>query len=229
MTTLRRTIHPEVRVIDGQKGVADYIASDQTLDSYHEVIRADGWRFNRFQKNAPFVNTHRYDSIEDVLGKVTDYRVEGKQLIERVQWAIDVEENKLAQLGWKMTAAGYLKAVSVGFQPTKVLTPYSPDQKGWKWQLNDLGLTAEQAPRAIYVEQEQLELSTCVVGINPNAVARAYKAGAITDAELDTFSSELARHVPASPATDPADAALAFRQARQREFLDALRKIIKTI
>jgi phage/plasmid-associated DNA primase len=43
-------------------------------------------------------------------------------LVETVKWAHDVPENRLAQLGYAMTKAGHLKAVSVGFIPTKMLT-----------------------------------------------------------------------------------------------------------
>ena len=69
------------------------------------------------------MDSHDYSTIGKCLGKVIDFRVEGAQLIERVQWAIDVPENQLAQIGWKMTEAGYLKAVSVGFFPVKYVTP----------------------------------------------------------------------------------------------------------
>ena len=116
---LIRTIHPEVRVIDAKAGVVEYIASDESIDCHREIIKAAGWRFDNFRKNAPFVDSHNYDSIECLLGRVTDFRVEGRQLIERVQWAVDVAEQPLARLGFNMTQAGYLKAVSVGFFPVK--------------------------------------------------------------------------------------------------------------
>ena len=112
------------------------------------------------------------------------------QLIERVQWAIDVPENKLAQIGWKMTEAGYLKAVSVGFFPVKYLTPNSGE--AWTEQLKELGLPADAAVRTIYTEQEQVELSCCVVGANPERLAKAYQAGAINEADIkNTFQGIL--------------------------------------
>lgn len=181
---ITRTIHPQIRIKDAAKGICEYIASDESVDSYHEVIRADGWRFNRFQKNAPFVNSHRYGSIEDILGKVIDFRIEGRQLVETVQWAIDVEENSLARLGWKMLEAGYLKAVSVGFEPVKMMSSYNTDPGVWRKQVADLGFKPENAIRTIYFEQEQIELSTCVVGANSNAVAqKAWADGLFDDSE----------------------------------------------
>ncbi|HEY3853504.1 MAG TPA: hypothetical protein VGO67_03820 [Verrucomicrobiae bacterium] len=68
-----------------------------------------------FQKNAPFVDSHNYTSIDCLLGKVVDFRVKNRQLIETVKWAIDVPSNVLAIKGFAMMQAGYLKAVSVGF------------------------------------------------------------------------------------------------------------------
>jgi len=170
------------------------------------------------------VDSHDYSTIEKCLGKVIDFRVEGGQLIERVQWAIDVPENTLAQVGWKMTQAGYLKAVSVGFFPVQYVTPHSGEE--WTRQLKELGLPADAAVRTIYTEQEQVELSCCVVGSNPNALAKAYQAGAINDADIQTLSREFSPRENGRAADCPAPAAPAPEQARAR-FLEELQKALK--
>jgi HK97 family phage major capsid protein len=185
MNPIRRQIHPETRIVDARKGIVDYVASDETLDSYKEIIRASGWRFTNFAKNAPFVDSHDYSTISKCLGRVIDFRVANGQLIERVQWAIDVPENELAQIGWKMTAANYIKAVSVGFFPTKFLTPNSG--QAWTDALAELELTGDTEVRTIYTEQEQVELSACIIGANPNALAKARSDGIIGDGHLDRF------------------------------------------
>jgi hypothetical protein len=220
---LRRLIHPEVRVVDARLGVVDYVASDESIDSYKEVIRAAGWRFTHFAKNAPLVDSHDYSTIGKCLGKVIDFRVEGARLIERVQWAIDVPENQLAQIGWKMTAAGYLKAVSVGFFPVKYVTPQSGGE--WTRQLQELGLPPDAAVRTIYTEQEQVELSCCVVGSNPNALAKAWQAGAINDADIETLSLEYSQRENGRAADCPAPAAPSREQA-WAGFLEELQKAI---
>jgi phage portal protein BeeE len=222
--TLRRLIHPEVRMVDERRGIVDYIASDESIDSYREVIRAAGWRFTHFAKNAPFVDSHDYSTIGKCLGRVIDFRVEGAQLIERVQWAIDVPENQLAQIGWKMTAAGYLKAVSVGFFPVKYVTPSSGEE--WSRQMKELGLGPEAPVRTIYTEQEQVELSCCVVGSNPNALAKALRAGAINRADIETLSLEYSQRENGRAADCPAPAAPAPEQARRR-FLEELERALQ--
>jgi len=221
---LRRLIHPEVRVVDARRGIVDYIASDESIDSYKEIIRAAGWRFTNFARNAPFVDSHDYSTIGKCLGKVIDFRVEGARLIERVQWAIDVPENQLARIGWKMTEAGYLKAVSVGFFPVKYVTPSSGEE--WTRQLKELGLPGDAAVRTIYTEQEQVELSCCVVGSNPNALAKAWQAGAINDADIETLSLEYSQRENGRAADCPAPAAPAPGQARAG-FLEELQRAMK--
>ena len=210
--TLRREIHPETRVIDQAKGIVEYIASNQAIDSYNEIIRADGWKFNRFSKNAPFVDSHNYGSIDCLLGQVVDYKIDGKNLVETVKWAIDVPSNELAQKGFQMTAAGYLKAVSVGFMPTKYVTKWDSNPTQFQEQCESLNLKPSDNVRVIYLEQEQLELSACVIGANPDAVARAYKAGILDDSWLEKISVSLAKRKIADSTDSPA----AVEKARQR-------------
>jgi hypothetical protein len=227
MQKLIRTIHPEIRIESAKDGIVTYTASDETIDSYREVIRANGWRFNHFAKNAPFVDSHEYSRIENMLGKVIDFRVVGKQLVETVKWAIDVAENKVAQLGWKMTEAGYLKAVSVGFWPVKTLTPHA-DTKGFNEALKDMGMPDNAPVRAIYTEQEQIELSAVVIGANPNALAKSYKAGVLNDDDLDLISGEYAKRNSGTLAVQDEQANV--QRARQRAaFLEKLHSTIKKI
>lgn len=216
--TLRRTIHPQTRVLDAPAGLVEYVASDETCDSYNEVIRARGWKFDLFEKNAPFVDSHKYDSIEHLLGKVVDFQVKGGQLVETVKWAVDagLPETHLANIGFRMTAAGHLKAVSVGFFPEEFVTP--ANQKEFQKQLGELKLAKGQIPSRIFTRQQQVELSSCVIGANPNALARAFKAEVITEADLNFLeklnSREKSRNEIAGAATRPADAALAYQRAR---------------
>jgi len=187
--TLHRSLACETRVLSAESGLVEYIASDESLDSYAEVIAAKGWRFNRFAKNAPFVDSHDYYSIDKLLGRVVSARVVGRALVETVQWAKDVEENALARLGWKMTLGGFLKAVSVGFFPVKWARNGS---EGFAQACAEIGMAMENATgiRAIYLEQEQIELSACIIGANPNALAKSFAEGCIGDADLASVGFE---------------------------------------
>ena len=228
----RALLSAEVRVLSEKDGLVEYVASDETIDSYREIIRVDGWRFDQFAKNSPFVNTHDYGDIRNLLGKVMDWRVDKRQrrLVETVQWAIDAKlpEDHPVNIGWKLTMAGYLKAVSVGFYPTKYATKWDQNPTDFYSELNELGLKDTDQVRCIYIEQQQIELSACVIGANPNALqmaAKAYKAGVLNDAQLETISSELAKREPVPATAVPADVAATRRQARER-FLGKFNQLI---
>ena len=192
----RREIHPVTKTLDAQKGIVEYVASDESLDRDREILSASGWRFSNFAKNSPFLDNHHYDSIGSMLGKVLDARVENKQLVETVQWAIDVPDNTLAQLGFKMTDAGYLKAVSIGGFPIKVAT--NDGSRQFKELLKSFGQPDNAPVKRIFLEQEQVELSACSLAANTNALAKSYKAGLLTDADLD-FISRLPLQKSAEP------------------------------
>lgn len=182
-TTTRRSLNTTVKVLSEKEGLIEYIASDETLDSHREIVKASGWRFNRFAKNAPFVDSHDYWTIGKLLGRVTSAKVENGQLIEEVKWAIDVPGCDLAKLGFDLTVKGYLKAVSVGFMPVKYALPGTEE---FAKACADMKLSTDTVARlrCIYLEHEQIELSACIIGSNPEALARAYQAGDIKDETL---------------------------------------------
>ncbi len=179
----RRNLNVSARILSEADGLVEYVASDATLDSYNESILVSGWRFDLFAKNSPFVDSHNYWSIEAMLGRVVGARVEGNQLIERVQWAKDIPEHKLATIGWKLTVGGFLKAVSVGFRSEMHVYP---GDSAWTSYAKEAGLSEEESKkcRRIFVKQQQLELSACVIGANPAAVAKAFEAGCLREADL---------------------------------------------
>lgn len=232
----RATLAAEIRVLDDKQGIVEYIASDETIDSYREIIRVDGWKFDQFEKNAPFVDTHSYHSIEKLLGEVVDWRIDkrNRRLIETVKWAKDVESNKLAKFGWDMIQAGFgPKAVSVGFYPEEYVSKWDATdaqlRPTWLQQLEALGLDEKETNvRCIYIKQQQIELSACILGANPNALqmtAKAFKAGAISDEQLEMISRELADRESDTSADDSGDVDVSRRQTRSKQFSEKLRRI----
>lgn len=220
MKPITRLLGAEVKVLDEDEGLVRYIASDETIDSDGEIIRASGWRFNRFKKNAPFVDSHRYDTVERLLGKVVDFEVKNGKLIETVQWAKDA--HRLAETGWKLTVGGFLKCVSVGFRPLKAI--WRGDQenaRAWRAQLRQLGLEEDAPVSRIFLQQEQLELSAVIVPANPNAVmmslGKAYKDGCIEDGDIEFLTREFAKQrqrASASAGAGDADEANLLRHCK---------------
>lgn len=185
---VRTLIHPIVKVLDAAKGLVEYRASDASIDSYREVIRAAGWKFDMFEKNSPLVDSHNYDGIDNLLGKVADFYVKDGELINVGQFAIDVPENTKAMFAWKMVSGGYLPAVSVGFMPTKSVSRYGMEPKAWSSMCEENGLKGKQdVVERIYQEQQQVELSVCILGANPNALAKAHKDGALSTEDMSAI------------------------------------------
>jgi hypothetical protein len=220
---LRRVIHPEIRVLDAKQGIVEYVASDESIDSYLEVVRADGWQFNLFSKNAPFVDSHDYSTIKNLVGRVLDYTVTGGKLVETVKWAIDVPENELAQIGFNMTAGGYLKAVSVGFFPKAAVSCYDSNTNAFTSLCATMNLDPTKV-RTIYTRQEQIELSACIIGANPNALAKALKDGAVSQDQVFRLLQEPGETRRANPAAPMVRSGEAVRARARRWFLEEMNR-----
>lgn len=202
----RRELTVVPKILDESKGLVRYTASDETMDCYNEIIRASGWQFSFFAKNAPFVDSHDYSSITKLLGQVVDYRVVGNALEEDVCYS--QEPDTLGAWAFKMVAGGFLRAVSVGFIPVQMATKWDRDNSTFLGQVSDLKLdpTAAAQLNCVYMRQEQIELSQCVIGANPNALAKAYKAGCLSEKDIDGISALIAKSKTAAPADKSADA-----------------------
>jgi phage head maturation protease len=171
----------KTRMVDEAKGIVDFVATSPTPDSYSEVVDPKGADTSRTEKNGPLLVDHNY-TCEAVIGKQINSWLEGRQLIMRCQFAIDVPENTLAIKIFAMVKAGYIRACSIGFIPTQVCKPSDSD---WKEVCDDLGLGGlENSVRCVYQKWQLLELSICAIGANPDAVARAYQDGIIEDSDL---------------------------------------------
>jgi hypothetical protein len=112
----------------------DFIASDDSLDRYDEVISASGWRLDTYRRNPVFQNAHQYGDILFTLGKalITEVRsvagspcerstphsaLRDPHLFQRVQFATDV--NPIARIAYGLYQGKFLNAVSVGFIPLR--------------------------------------------------------------------------------------------------------------
>lgn len=220
---IRREIPIEPKVLDAKTGLVRFIASDETMDHSCEIVRLAGWRFTHFQKNAPFVNSHDYSDVRNLLGQVVGYSVTDGALVEDVQFALTEKGDTLADWVFAMYRDKFLRACSVGFVPSRFTTKWDSDKTAFIAQITELKLDPASAARlcCVYLEQEQIELSGCILGCNPNALAKsmrsiadAYKAGCITEQGVDKLSAAIAASKNANPAADSADAGKAFPRTK---------------
>ena len=207
---IRREISVVPKVLDAAKGIVRFVASDATLDCYNEIVRADGWQFTYFAKNAPFVNSHDYSDICNLLGQVVAWECVAGQLVEDVQFALTPGGQTLADWAFAMYRDGFLKACSVGFVPVSMCSKWDSDKTALLGQIADLKLDSATAAKlsCVYTKQEQIELSGCIIGANPNALAKslrtvaaAYKAGTLSEQSVENLSALIA-HSQTAPSTD---------------------------
>jgi uncharacterized protein len=151
-------------------------ASDQTMDRYHEVISASGWRLENYRRNPVIQNAHQYGDIIFTIGRAENTWVSGNALLQI--WRFASNENPFAKIARDLYRGGFLQAASVGFLPLK-------------WEDGPPGSAGTAGPgsaaagfRRRYLEQELLEVSAVGIPANPNALTLAYAQGAIQKSDL---------------------------------------------
>jgi phage head maturation protease len=147
-----------------------YVASDETVDRYGDIIRAAGWKLENYRKNPVLMFGHMRDHPLPI-GKVANVEVVGTQLEATAEFTPEGLSD-FADECWRFVEAGYLNAVSVGFmplaEPNYIYADDDPDHKRWPTGYE-------------FVDQELLELSVVPVPANPQALAVA-RALAISEA-----------------------------------------------
>jgi hypothetical protein len=172
---LRGQVSVQVTVPDDAPGdCIDMRASDETLDRYDEIIKASGWVLDHYIKNPVIQNCHQYGDIIFTIGKALKTEVRGHALLQRWQFATDI--NPMAKIAFGLYKGGYLNTSSVGFIPLE-------------WSNG----TRAGEPARTYLKQELLETSAVGIPANPNALALALKSGAIEKSDLRE-TADLLKH-----------------------------------
>jgi HK97 family phage prohead protease len=141
-----------------------FVFSDETVDRYGDVIKASGWDLTNFENNPIALFGHDDSSVENVIGRAKNVHVRGTQLVGDIEFATaDINPN--AETVFRLVAGGFLKTVSVGFQP--IAYAVSKDKA--------------RAGGIDFTRQDLMEISIVPVPANPNALAEAKAAGIEVD------------------------------------------------
>lgn len=137
-----------------------FVFSDNSVDRYGDTIDARGWVLDNYNANPIALFGHDANTVENVIGRARNVRVEGQKLIGDIEF-MPAETNPTAEAVYQMVKGGFLKTVSVGFQPIE-------------WNLTkDKG-----RPGGVdFKKQELLEISIVAIPANPNALQQAKAAG----------------------------------------------------
>lgn len=162
-----------------EKRQAEFVISNEAVDTYGTVFRMDGWDLNRYNNNPVVLYGHRsWDGNPDfVIGTGEVFR-DGNDLIGRVTFEPE-EDNPLAEKVFRKVKRGTLRMASIGADPKE--GDWGDEKRG-------------EDPNVLYFSrQELLEFSIVPIGSNPDALKR--NAQAIAD-----FKKTITREIPV---TDP--------------------------
>jgi HK97 family phage prohead protease len=137
-----------------------FVASDESVDRFGDIIRAAGWQLEHYRNNPVLLWGH--NSKEPPVGTVKQIDVRGTQLMADVEF-LPAGKTQRADEVWGCIEAGALRAVSVGFSPTG--------------PVNHIVDKAGSVTGFEFTQQELLELSVVPVPANPRALAVAKSLG----------------------------------------------------
>lgn len=102
-----------VDVIEGEGArVYTFRASTGAVDRQNEIVDQAGWSLDSYRQNPVVLDSHKYDSIEDVIGRAVRVEVVGDALEADIIFA-DTEKGECAE---ELVNTGFLRTVSVGFR-----------------------------------------------------------------------------------------------------------------
>ena len=149
----------------------EFIASDETPDSYGDIVKAEGWDLKRYKKN-PIVLFNHSSSMP--VGYSPKCWIDGPKLMARIKLA-DEGTSEFIDTLYKLMKQRIIRAMSVGFRATK-------DVEIMRGKENEfLGL--------LFNGQELLENSVVSVPANPNALSLA-KSWGVRDSTLNRFAEQ---------------------------------------
>jgi len=111
---LLQVVHRAAPAISNDPDALEVVASDETVDSYGDIIRVSGWDLARFKSNPIVLFGH---DPRTPVGTAT-MKKDGKKLTATIDLADDGTSPFIDTLR-SLVAQKIVKAVSVGFLPTK--------------------------------------------------------------------------------------------------------------
>ena len=156
-----RMLSLQNRKVDEKTRSVEFVASDESVDSYGTIIPVKNWLLDRFNSNGVIGYQHNVywsDNPDNVIGKGTAW-VEDGQLLVRIEFE-PREINELADKIYNKVLFGSINGVSVGFMEMEE------------------GETKEIDGKVVYVfgKCELLEISVVNIPANANALKRFYES-----------------------------------------------------
>ncbi len=168
-----RQLITQVRAAEDDSRTLIFRGTTESIASDGGILRARGMVKDRFKAN-PVV---KWNHGDEVIGKTTKlvYEADAKAWDFHVHFVEPDIDGGFADSRYRMAKAGYLRAVSVGFQILEMED--LSDQQREKLGLDRYGWVAKR--------WELHELSLVPVGADPLALKRSIDAGEFTQKDMD--------------------------------------------
>jgi HK97 family phage prohead protease len=171
---------PVAAAVDGR--TLSFVFSTGEVDRYGDTINPNGWQLDNYNKNGMALFGHDAGSVENVIGRGKNVRVQGSKLVGDIEF-MDSSINPLADVVYQMIKGGFLNTDSVGFAPIE-----------WK-QRSD-----KSRPGGIdFSKVELLEVSVVPVPALPSSLVQARAAGIDTSNFASWAARQLTKDQPTMP------------------------------
>lgn len=200
--------HARVLRIDETTRTIRHVISTAALDRRNRIVAVEGWDLGNFRRNPIVFADHDY-SMERVIGRGIDTKVEGAALVSTTEFAAE----GMGNVAFRLVQAGLVRSWSVGWQGLESHNFGSVK----KCQACADAIEAGHEFGVHYTQQELLEYSLVTIPANPEAIMGLQAAGLVRRAEAEEWMEM------ASPRTRRVDlVAEVERVAREIRFQTAL-------
>lgn len=150
---------------DAQSRLIEFVITDETIDRYSDIVKADGWDVSDYENNPVVLWAHSH--YDPPVGKSVSLDVLKKQKqIRSVTEFTPRDLNPFGYMIYEMYRQKFMNAVSVGFLPRE-----------WTWVSHDTDAERSRRGGIDYLKQSLLEYSAVPVPANPNALQLAASKG----------------------------------------------------
>lgn len=178
MNKMDKTILTPVEVKKNDKGENVFIVSKEIIDSDGDVIKISGVKLDRFLSNPIMLWSHKRG--EPALGLWKDVAIEhdmsGIPCIKMTPVFTKSKNHNLARIVNDLVEEKIIKSASISFMPN--------------WDKVDV-VEKDGDVYRVFNETELKEVSIVNIGANPEALAKAYDDGKITQKDLEIFNEEV--------------------------------------
>lgn len=194
----------EVKDSNDEKRTLTGLAAAWSLDQGGDIIRKgaftrtlDHWRANKKSRPIPLKDLHRWQSVEDVIGRMTEAQETDEGLLATFEF---IPDDPKADAIYRRVKGGYVTGLSIGYMAKQ--WSYIQKEGGNEWDRVRV-LTEVQLLEVSVVDDPMNDDARIDDVKSLDALARALRDGALTDEQKSQLRALLDAPPAGTPAGDP--------------------------